>query len=122
MTLPPLSRGDIVLTRFPFTDLTGASLRPALVISPGELGQDVVLAAISSVLRGSLVSTDCTVETNHPEFTQTGLRITSVFRTHKLATVERSIIVRRLGRIGPQLQAEVDRLLGIVVGLSAGES
>ena len=48
--LPPLSRGDVVLTRFPFTDLTGASPRPAVVVSAGEIGQDVVLAGISSVV------------------------------------------------------------------------
>ena len=58
MTALTLSRGDIVLTRFPFTDLTGASLRPALVVSPGQIGEDVVLVAISSVVRGSHVPTD----------------------------------------------------------------
>ena len=101
MTPPSLSRGDVVLTRFPFTDLTGASLRPALVISMGQIGQDIILAAISSVLRGTLVPTDYTVDTTHSEFAMTGLRVTSVFRIHKLATVERSVISRRLGRIGP---------------------
>jgi mRNA interferase MazF len=113
----PLSRGDIVLTRFPFTDLTGSSLRPALVVSPGQIGQDVVLVAISSVVRGAQSATDYTLETAHPEFALTGLRVTSVFRLHKLTTVERSVVVRRLGRIGLQLQAEVDRLLRVVLGL-----
>jgi len=117
MTPSTLSRGNVILARFPFTDLTGISVRPALVVSPGQIGQDIVLLAISSVLRGGLVPTDCTVDTIHPEFAMTGLRTTSVFRVHKLATVERSIIVRRLGRIGPQLQAEVDRLLRTVLAL-----
>ena len=89
MPAPTLSRGDVVLTRFPFTDLTGASLRPALVISPGQIGEDVVLVAVSSVVRGSRVPTDYVVGTNHPEFPLTGLRVTSVLRLHKLATVER---------------------------------
>lgn len=114
---PTLARGDVVLTRFPFTDLTGASLRPALVVSQGQIGQDIVLVAISSVVRGALAPTDHTVETSHPEFALTGLRVTSVVRTHKLAAVERSVIVRRLGHIGPQLQAEIDRLLHVVLGL-----
>ncbi|MBI3756885.1 MAG: type II toxin-antitoxin system PemK/MazF family toxin [Deltaproteobacteria bacterium] len=117
MPPPMLSRGDVVLTQFPFTDLTGASLRPALVVSPGQIGEDVVLTAISSVVRGSRIPTDYLLETSHPEFPLTGLRTTSVFRLHKLVTVERSVIVRRLGRIGPQSQAEVDRLLPTVLGL-----
>ena len=117
MTPLTLARGDVVLTRFPFTDLTGASLRPAVVVSQGQIGQDLVLAAISSVVRGTLAPTDYTVETTHPEFVLTGLRVTSVVWMHKFAAVKRSVIVRRLGRLGPQLQAEVDRLLRIVLGL-----
>jgi mRNA interferase MazF len=114
---PTLTRGDVVLTRFPFTDLTGASQRPAIVVSQGQIGQDVVVAAISSVVRGALAPTDYTVDLTHPEFALTGLRVTSVLRMHKLAALERSVIVRRLGRLGPQLQTEVDRLLRMVLGL-----
>ncbi len=117
MTTSTFARGEVVLTRFPFTDLTGAGLRPAVVVSQGQIGQDLVLAAISSVVRGTFVPTDYVVVTSHPEFPLTGLRVASVIRTHKLATVECSIVVRRLGRLGPQMQEEVDRILRKVVGL-----
>jgi mRNA interferase MazF len=111
------SRGDVVLTRFPFTDLTGSAVRPALVISQGAIGQDLVLAGISSVVRGTASRTDVAVPSTHSEFPLTGLRVSSVIRTHKLATVEQAVVVRRLGRIGPSLEAEVDRLLRNVLGL-----
>ena len=117
MTSPTLARGDVVLTRFPFTDLTGASLRPAVVVSQSHIGQDIVRIAISSVVRGALAFTDYPVEMTHPKFALTGLRVTSVVRMHTLAAVERSVLGRRLGRLGPQLQAEVDRLLRLVLGL-----
>jgi mRNA interferase MazF len=114
---PTFTRGDVVLTQFPFTDLKGASVRPALVISPGAIGQDVVLAGISSVVRSSPAATDYLVDPTHPEFGLTGLRVTSVFRLHKLAAVELPVIIRRLGRIGPQLQIEVDQRLKLALGL-----
>jgi len=112
-----IARGDVVLTRFPFTDLSGASLRPAILVSPGLIGQEVILAAISSVVRGSLAPMDLLVDAAHPEFALTGLRVTSVIRTHQAACVERSVLVRRLGRLGPQLQTEVHQLLRQAVGL-----
>lgn len=112
-----LARGDVVLTRFPFTDLTGATLRPAVIVSQGLIGQDIVLVAISSVVRGALAPTDYTLATTQAEFGLTGLRVTSVIRTHKLAAVERAVLVRRLGYLGPQTQDAVDRLLRLALGL-----
>jgi mRNA interferase MazF len=113
---PRLFRGDVVLTRFPFTDLTGAKLRPAIVVSKGQIGDDLILMAVSSVLRAD-PETDYTIESSHPEFSSTGLRARSVLRAHKLAAVERSVVTRRLGRLGPGLLAEVDRLLREVLDL-----
>ena len=57
------------------------------------------------------------IDRSHAEFKQTGLRVASVIRLHKPATVENRILVRRLGQIGPQLQAEVDVSLRKVLAL-----
>jgi hypothetical protein len=102
---------------FPCTDLTGASLCPALVGSLVQTGQDIVLVEISSVVRGALAPTDYIVNITRPEFPLMGLRVTLVLRLHKSATVERSINARRRGRVGPQLQASVGSLSRVVVGL-----
>jgi hypothetical protein len=40
-----------------------------------------------------------------------------VIRAHKLAAVERSVVVRRIGRTGPQLQEKLDELLRRVLSL-----
>ena len=108
--------GDVV-TQFPFTDLSGSRVRPAVVVSRGRIIDDIVLAGISSVIRGTSSPTDYVVAMTHPEFRLTGLRVVSVLRMHKLAAVECSVIIRRLGRLGPRLQAEADRLLRAVLGL-----
>jgi mRNA interferase MazF len=115
MSKTSLARGDVVLTKFPFTDLSGSSLRPAVIVSPGRIAQDVILVAISSVVR--LSTYDYTIEEDHPEFEQTGLRVTSVLRPHKLAAVESDVIVRRLGHLGPQLKMELTNGLRAVLGV-----
>jgi mRNA interferase MazF len=112
-----IARGDIVLTRFPFTDLSGSAVRPALVISRGLIAADVVLVGISSVVRGSIAPTDCLIEPAHPEFPGTGLKVRSVVRVHKIAAVEDSLLVRRLGQLGNTLQVHIDNLLRQVLGL-----
>ena len=114
---PPLSRGDVVLTPFPFTNLQGQAVRPAIIVSPGAIADDVVLLAVSSVIRGTQVATDYILEVNHPEFSLTGLRVRSVLRAHKLFTLEQTVLVRRLGKLGPLLLAEIDRLLRLVLSL-----
>ena len=47
-----MKRGTIILTPFPFTDLTKNKVRPALVVSSNKRNDnDVIIAFISSVFR-----------------------------------------------------------------------
>ena len=52
-------RGDIILVPFPFTDLSSAKQRPALVVSSDALNavcDDVLVAAITSQLPANLTA------------------------------------------------------------------
>jgi len=53
-------KGKIVLVPFPFTDLTAAKLRPALVIHEGD--RDVVTAFISSKIPSKLYAVDILIK------------------------------------------------------------
>ena len=112
-----LSRGDLILVPFPFTDLSARKVRPAFVVN--VLSKDVLAAFISSVVPpGQPASTDLVVTPSHPEFSATGLKLTSVFKLAKLLCLDRSLILRRLGQVGPTLQREIDLRLARAVGLS----
>ncbi len=114
-----LKRGDIVLVPFPFTNLSSRKVRPAIIISPDPQGEDVILAFISSsqtFLKST--STDCLLESAHPDFLKTGLKKTSVFKLSKLITLHHSVILRRLGNASKELQSELDKRLAMAVGLS----
>ena len=41
-------QGDIVILELPFTDLLGSKLRPVLVLNTIDLGDDMVVAKITS--------------------------------------------------------------------------
>lgn len=95
--------GDIVLIRFPHTDLQAGKLRPALVvaIAPGR-HEDVLLALISSRRQQAVPGFDNVIEDTDPDFPETNLKVSSVVRLARLATVEATLVDARLGRIGPE--------------------
>lgn len=117
MTSLLFHRGDIVLVPFPFTDLSGRKVRPVLIVSPDPVGEDILVAFISSVIPLAPEPDEYVLDTAHPAFSRTGLKITSVFKMGKMATLHRSLILRRLGRISSKLQRVLDAALKQAVGL-----
>ncbi len=59
-------KGKIVLVPFPFTDLTAAKLRPALVLYEGD--KDAIMAFISSKLPSEPSLVDVLITKNHSAF------------------------------------------------------
>ncbi len=100
MADPIVRRGSVVLVRYPFTDLSGLKVRPAIVLTPDSLLtmiEDVTCLFISSVVPEKLLPTDMILEMSHPSFSQTGLKYRSILRAHKLAVLEKTLVLRKLG-------------------------
>ncbi len=92
--------GDIVLVAFPQTDLKRGKLRPALClrVMPGRYG-DVFLAMISSRTHQLIEDFDDLIRSDDADFPSSGLKATSVIRLSRLATVDRHLIVAKLGTV-----------------------
>lgn len=114
----PLKRGDIVLVPFPFTDLTSLKVRPAVLVSADPQGDDVIIAFISSVVPDSLGETEFSLTSKNKDFASTGLKKNSVFKMGKLLTISTTLILRRLGRLSPVIQKELDKNLKKALNLS----
>jgi len=99
-------RGKIVLIPFPFTDLTSAKLRPALVLYEGE--RDVVTAFISSRLPETDSPESVLIGDEHRKFQLTGLKVSSVVRLDKVATVLKDLVVGEIGEVGDGLKREIN--------------
>ena len=107
-----MKRGTIVLTPFPFTDLSGQKVRPAVVVSRSDRqGRDVLLAFITGQQPSSLSTTDLLIEDSHFDFGRTGLKKSSVVKLDKLVTIETSILLGELGELSATLLQEMDEKL-----------
>ena len=105
--------GDIVLVPFPFTDQSAAKQRPAVVISSEAYHHarpDILIMAITSQVRSRLAMSEVAIA----HWKEAGLIKPSVFKP-LLATVERTLVRRKLGHLEPDdLQALRDLLVKIL--------
>lgn len=92
--------GQLVLFRFPQTDLLPGKLRPALLLAPLPSGRDDWLVCmISSQIAQAIASVDEIIKTNDADFAQSGLKIASVIRLTRLAVVSDSIFTGSIGQV-----------------------
>jgi mRNA interferase MazF len=115
------TRGEIVLGRFPFTDGSGTKLRPVLVLAqvPGP-HDDYLVLFISSQLRTAVAGVDVVLGRQHPAFVASGLKVPSVLRIGKLATISNTLIVGPLGKLDdPVLSDIVHRLVMLLEGTAS---
>jgi mRNA interferase MazF len=99
-----MQKSDIVLVRFPFTDLSGSKLRPALILK--VIGEDVLMMFITSNL---LSNTGFDVLLKPSK--QNGLKQDSILKLGKIVTLSRSLVYGRLGHLSKIAHDKVIALL-----------
>jgi len=111
-------RYRVVLVPFPFDDLSGQKVRPAVCLTDAVGTQrHVVLAFITSTVPTTLEPTDILLTPGTPDFAATGLRVRSTLRLHRMVTVSTAIIRRQMGRLTPSVQAQVRQHLRTLFAL-----
>ena len=105
-------RFRVVLVPFPFDDLSGQKVRPAVCLTDA-VGphRHVVLAFITSTVPTTLEPTDVLLTQGSTDFTATGLHVRSTLRLHRMVTVSAAIIRRQMGVLTPAYQAQVQQRL-----------
>lgn len=84
-----LTKGNIVLVNFPFTDLSQTKLRPAVILAADSTLDEFTLCFISSQRVNQLNPTEFALLDSDPNFPQTGLRISSKVRVTRMTTISR---------------------------------
>jgi mRNA interferase MazF len=103
-------KGDVVVAPFPFSDLSDAKKRPALVVA-ALTGNDVLLCQITS----KTITDNYAIPIADTDFTSGGLRQPSNIRPNRLFTADGNIILYRAGVLtSKKVQEVVAKIIEIV--------
>ena len=114
-------RGDIVLVRFPFSEGTGAKLRPVMVLQCDRNNRRMVstiVAMISTTTRRAATEpTQSLIELKTAEGRQAGLLHTSAVKCENLFTVHQDLIQRTIGRLSSAAMDQIGKCVRASLGL-----
>ena len=102
-----MSKGDIVLIPFPFTDLSGQKVRPALVLHSDKRGEDCAVVFVSSAKTKRASRFDVAVVPSSAN----GLKVPSTIKVNKIATLQKKIALGELGILETTHMREVNKKL-----------
>jgi mRNA interferase MazF len=87
-----MKKGDVILISFPFTDLKGEKARPAMVLVVSDL--DVIIAFITTQFKWQSTF-DIFLEPDDLN----GLKKTSLLRLSKITTIDKDLVLGKLGEL-----------------------
>ena len=103
-------KGDVVVVPFPFSDLSTAKKRPALVIAP-LAGDDVILCQITS----KTVADGYAISVTSGDFAVGNLHQDSNVRPNRLFTADSNLVVYRVGMLtDAKVQDVVTKIVEII--------
>lgn len=108
-----MRKGKIILVPFPFTDLSGQKVRPALVLHSSDKNDDFIACFISSIQKDRIDMYGLKVKADK----QNNLKIDSVIKVSKIATLEKKIALGEIGHLDSKNMKDVDQKLRNIFGL-----
>ncbi len=109
--MPSYSKHDIILVRYPFSDLSSSKVRPAVVVSALHPSQDIIVTSLtsktSSLLQGEFVLSEWAVA---------GLNVATAVKKG-VYTVHESLVIKVIGQLvdtdAEQLEQSLRGWLGL---------
>lgn len=109
--MPSYSKNDVILVRYPFSDLSVSKVRPAVVVNAPHVSQDVFIVSLTSratsLLAGEFLLAD---------WRAAGLNVPTAVK-RGLYTVHQTLIVKTVGRLVRPDAEQVERSLRDWLGL-----
>ena len=108
------SRGDVVLVDYPFASGGGFKRRPALVVQNDRDNArltNTIIAMITSHTARAYEATQLLSEISTPEGQRSGLRQDSAVICTNLFTIEKRLVLQRIGVLSSNLMSQIDACL-----------
>jgi mRNA interferase MazF len=109
--MPSYSQNDVVLVRYPFSDLAASKVRPAVVVSAPHPSQDIFLIPLTSRSAGLLSG-----EFLLTHWAEASLNVPTAVK-RGLYTIHESLVVKAVGRLFESDAQEIQRSLRGWLGL-----
>ncbi len=114
-------RGDVVILDYPFSDSSGAKVRPALVVQTDQrntiLTNTIVALITKNLQRLQTDSTQFLIDVSTPEGRQSGLHMNSAVTCGNLYTVHERHIIKTVGSLPAALMRQADACLKAALDL-----
>ncbi len=109
--MPSYLKHDVVLVQYPFSDLTGAKVRPAIVVNAPHISQDLLIVPLTSKI-GSLLSGEFVLA----DWRLAGLNVESAVK-RGIYTIQQRLVAKKLGKLtdvdAAELASSVINWLGL---------
>ncbi len=117
-----VSHGDVVLLPISFVSGRGEKVRPAVVVQNDNLNarlNSTVVAIITSTnVRAHAEPSQLFIDIGTPDGRQTGLLHDSTVKAEHLDTVDQRDIVRKIGKLAPNLMQQLERCVKAALDFS----
>ena len=103
--MPSYSKDEVILVRYPFSNLSGSKVRPAVVVNDSHISQDVIIVPLTSkvspLLAGEFVLAD---------WRASGLNVPSAVK-RGLYTVHQSLVLKSIGKLSDRDASRLENSL-----------
>jgi mRNA interferase MazF len=99
--MPNYSKNIIILVRYPFSDLSNAKVRPAVIVNAPHSSQDILIVPLTSKT-GSLLDGEFVLS----DWATSGLNVVTAVK-RGIYTVNRSLVIKTVGKLA---DVDIDRL------------
>ncbi len=97
------SKNDVILVRYPFSDLSSSKVRPAIIINAPSISRDYFIVPISSrttnLITGEFILQD---------WEEIGLNVKSVVK-RGIFTIEESLIIKKIGTLSKKYSDNLEK-------------